>query len=101
MPPSKNDVLEALEYVQDPEIGMSVVELGLVYEIGIVDKIVNIIMTLTTPACPFGPQLIEEVKHMVSSLDGVEKVDVEVTFEPPWNPAEMASDAAKDVLGIW
>jgi metal-sulfur cluster biosynthetic enzyme len=99
--PTKEEILEALQDVVDPEMGLSLVDLGLIYEIGIVDNTVNVIMTLTSPACPFGPTLIDEVRYTVSKLDGVEKADVEVVFDPPWNPEQMASDAAKDVLGIW
>jgi len=100
--PTKEEVYEALYVVSDPEIGLSIVDLGLIYDVGFVgDKIVNVIMTLTTPGCPYGPQLIEEVKEVVRELDGVEKADVEIVWDPPWNPEEMASDEAKDVLGIW
>ncbi|MBU1319430.1 MAG: metal-sulfur cluster assembly factor [candidate division Zixibacteria bacterium] len=99
---TKNAVYEALQFVTDPEIGLSIIDLGLVYDVSIEDdKNIKVTMTLTTPACPYGPALINEVKDVSGSLDGVEKVEVEVVWEPLWNPQEMASDEAKDVLGIW
>lgn len=99
---NKNAVYEALQDVTDPEIGLSIVDLGLVYDVIIEDnKNIKITMTLTTPACPYGPALINDAKDVCGSLDGVEKVDVEIVWEPVWNPQEMASDEAKDVLGIW
>ena len=99
---TKNEVYEALQDVVDPEIGLSIVDLGLVYDVNIEDnKNIKVTMTLTTPACPYGPALINDVKDVTGSLDGVEKVEVEVVWEPLWNPQEMASDEAKDVLGIW
>lgn len=99
---SKRDVYDALSYVTDPEIGLSVTDLGLVYEVKIENGgNVKIIMTLTTPACPYGPALINDAKDTVGSIDGVEKVDIEVVWDPPWDPRLMASDEAKDVLGLW
>ncbi len=99
--PTKEEILEALRDVLDPEMRLSVVDLGLIYEIGIMNKIVNVIMTLTSPACPYGQTLVDEIRYTIKKLDGVEKADVEVVYDPPWNPEQMASDAAKDVLGIW
>lgn len=94
--------MEALAQVKDPEIGLGVVDLGLIYDIDIKDnKNVDIRMTLTTPACPYGPDLIDAIRISVQKLEEVNQVDVEVVFEPPWNPEEMASEYAKDVLGIW
>ena len=99
---TKGEILAQLESVEDPEIALNVVDLGLIYDIVILDnRIVNIIMTLTFPGCPYGPALIVDVENAVKSMDGVEKVDVEVVWDPQWDPATMASDYAKDVLGIW
>ncbi len=95
-------ILEKLKPIEDPEIALGVVDLGLIYDVEIVDnKEVNITMTLTTPACPYGPMLVEQVENAVKAVEGVEKTSVTVVWDPPWNPAEMASDMAKDVLGIW
>ena len=99
---TKDEILAALENVEDPEIALNVVDLGLIYDVAILDnRIVNIIMTLTFPGCPYGPAMIADIEGVVSGLDGVEKVDVDVVWDPPWDPATMASDYAKDVLGIW
>jgi len=100
--PTKSEILAKIEPIEDPEMRLSLVDLGLIYDIMILDnRIVNVLMTLTTPGCPYGLQLIKAVENTVKELDGVEKVDVELVWDPPWNPAEMASEYAKDVLGIW
>jgi len=100
--PTKDEILARLEPIEDPEIKIGLVDLGLIYDINILDnRIITIFMTLTTPGCPYGPQLVEQVRKTVSEMDGVEKVDVEIVWDPPWNPVEMASEYAKDVLGIW
>ena len=100
--PDKSEIMGKIEPVMDPELGLSVVDLGLIYDVVILDnRIINIFMTLTTPGCPYGPQLISGVKNAAAELDGVEKVDVELVWDPPWDPTEMASEYAKDVLGIW
>lgn len=100
--PSKEEILARLEPIEDPEIRVGLVDLGLIYDIEFpAEGNVRISMTLTTPGCPYGPKLVQDVKDAVQSLDGVKDVEVEVVFEPPWNPVEMASEYAKDVLGIW
>ena len=87
--------------VEDPEIGLGLVDLGLIYDIEVLDeKSVYLSMTLTTPGCPYGPTLVADVEKAVKSL-GVENVEIEIVWDPPWNPVEMASEYAKDVLGIW
>lgn len=84
-----DDVRNALKTVEDPEIHMDIVTLELVYDIQIRENgVVGIKMTLTTPACPYGPQLLEEVKQKVKALEGVSDVDLELTFIPPWQPSE-------------
>lgn len=100
--PTKSEIMAKLEPIEDPELGLGLVDLGLIYDVVILDnRIVNIMMTLTTPGCPYGPQLIRSVEAAVKELDGVEKADVEIVWDPPWDPTEMASEYAKDVLGIW
>jgi len=99
---TKDEIIGVIEPIEDPEMRLSIVDLGLIYDVTILDnRIINVFMTLTTPACPFGPQIIESVKQAVGKIDCVEKVDVELVWDPQWNPAEMASEYAKDVLGIW
>jgi metal-sulfur cluster biosynthetic enzyme len=99
---TSNEIREKLMPIQDPEIGLGVVDLGLIYDIDVSDDgKVKILMTLTTPACPYGPELVDAVRISVEKMEGVTEAEVEVVWEPQWNPEEMASDYAKDVLGIW
>jgi metal-sulfur cluster biosynthetic enzyme len=95
---SEDDVTEALSNVIDPELGLDFVELGLVYDVGIEGGTVNITFTLTTPACPIGPQVSEQMKEFVGELDGVEEVVPSMVFTPPWSPDKMSEDA-KFALG--
>ena len=100
--PTREEILAKIAPVEDPEIRVGIVDLGLVYDVVFPDDhTVNISMTLTTPGCPYGPQLVGAVKNAVLELDGVEKVSVALVWDPPWNPTEMASEYARDVLGIW
>lgn len=92
------DVFEALKGVLDPDIQMNIVDLGLVYSVAIEEDQVNVTMTLTTPACPVGPQLMANVEHVVKNLEEVDKVVVNLVWEPMWNPG-MMSDEAKLELG--
>src|SRR4051794_17803680 len=92
------DVEEALSNVIDPELGLDFVELGLIYGIEIEDGRVHVSFTLTTPACPIGPQVTEQIEEFVGELDGVGSVDSTMTFSPPWSPDRMSEDA-KFALG--
>ena len=92
-------VLEALKEVYDPELHYNIVDLGLVYDVEVNDGGVRVVMTLTTPACPIGPMVIEQIQENVGLLPGVHDVDVEITFDPPWHP-EMISDEARADLGL-
>jgi len=95
-------VMDAIKPIQDPEIHLGIVDLGLVYDVIIdEDKIVQVWITLTTPACPLGPVLIAQIQNAVMELPGVKDVDVKLTFSPPWDPRTMASDEVKMQLGIW
>ena len=85
-PPSTEAVTAALGGVLDPELGMSVVELGLIYGIDIADGAVEITMTLTAPGCPLDEVMGEWVRAAVREVPGVERVDVRLTFDPPWTP---------------
>ena len=95
---TEDDVLEALEEVIDPELGLDFVSLGLVYDVEVEDSEVFITFTLTTPACPIGPQVTEQMREFVGDLEGVEKVHPKMVFDPPWSP-EMMSEDAKFALG--
>jgi metal-sulfur cluster biosynthetic enzyme len=96
------EIGEALRAVYDPEIGISIVDLGLLY--GVTkseDGQVNVQMTLTSPACPLGPVIIDQVQYVAGRMPGVENVSVEFVWVPTWDPRTMASEEAKAELGIW
>jgi metal-sulfur cluster biosynthetic enzyme len=96
--PSVDDVEEALANVIDPELGLDFVELGLVYGIEVDGGKVDIEFTLTSPGCPIGPQVSDQMVEFVGELDGVEEVHPHMTFTPPWTPDRMSEDA-KFALG--
>lgn len=96
---TKEAVMEKLREVNDPEMHVNIVELGLVYEVKIDKGMVIIDMTLTSPACPVGPFIIESAEECVKKLEGVTGVVVNVVWEPLWSPDKM-SDEAKMELGI-
>jgi metal-sulfur cluster biosynthetic enzyme len=96
--PTVEDVREALTNVIDPELGLDFVELGLVYEIEVEGDEVYITFTLTSPGCPIGPQVTEQMEEFVGELDGVSKVYPKMVFTPPWSPEAM-SEEAKFALG--
>ncbi len=91
-------VTEALSNVIDPELGLDFVELGLIYGIEIDGGDVSVTFTLTTPACPIGPQVSEQIEEFVGDIEGVEKVATNMVFTPPWTPERMSEDA-KFALG--
>lgn len=99
MPVSEEHVNEALEEVIDPELGLDFPALGLVYDVEIAESDVYITFTLTTPGCPIGPQVTEQMKEFVGDVEGVEKVHPKLVFDPPWSP-EMMSEDAKFALGF-
>ena len=94
-----DDVREALENVIDPELGLDFVELGLVYDIAVEGTEAFITFTLTTPGCPIGPQVSEQMEEFVGDLPGVSAVHPKMVFDPAWNP-EMMTDDAKFALGF-
>ena len=96
---TEDDVTEALTNVIDPELGLDFVELGLVYDVEIDNGTVGITFTLTSPGCPIGPQVSEQMKEFVSELDGVVEVVPKMVFTPPWTPDKMSEDA-KFALGF-
>ena len=89
----REKIIEALKNVQDPEIQLDVWSLGLIYNIEIEGSKVKILMTFTSPMCPYGPALLDDVRRHVSSVEGVGEVDVEITFNPVWGPDKMSEDA--------
>jgi metal-sulfur cluster biosynthetic enzyme len=93
------DVTEALRDVIDPELGLDFVELGLIYDVEVEDGMVRVTYTLTSPGCPIGPQVSEQIEEFVGELDGVQEVQPTMTFSPPWTPERMSEDA-KFALGF-
>ena len=107
MPLQEDTVREQLKKVIDPELFVNIVDLGLIYGVDIVEKEgqtdvfdVNIEMTMTSPMCPAGPQLVGQSKQFVSELENVDQVEVKVVMEPQWTPDLMTEDA-RDELGMF
>lgn len=96
-------VMEALRPIKDPEILLSIVDLGLIYGVDLSEDRTkcSVRMTLTGPGCPVGPQILAAVHNTVSRVPGIKEPDVQLVWDPPWNPVIHASDDAKDALGIW
>ena len=90
---TKDDVVEALHGVEDPELGMDIVELGLMYDVEVDGPKVKVIHSLTSMGCPAGPMIMEDIDRAVRQIPGVEDVDVELTWDPPWTPDKMSDDA--------
>ncbi len=98
---SPDVVRENLKTVIDPEIGIDIVNLGLIYGVDVQDNNIKVEMTLTGPGCPIGPLLQSQVYGVCASQPGARNVQVDLVWTPPWDPRTMASEEAKDVLGIW
>jgi metal-sulfur cluster biosynthetic enzyme len=96
---SENEVMEVLRQVEDPELGMDVVDLGLVYEVAVEGPKVKVLYSLTSMGCPAGPLIAGDMERAVLEVPGVEEVDLELTFDPPWTPDKMSEDA-KFILGF-
>jgi metal-sulfur cluster biosynthetic enzyme len=96
----KERVLEALKNVHDPELGINIVDLGLVYGVEIEGDSVHVTYTLTTMGCPIGPLIEAEMKQLLSGVEGVDEVNAEMVLRPPWTP-EMMSEEAKEALGFF
>ena len=96
---SKEEIIEVLKTINDPEIQLDIWSLGLVYDVGVEGTKVKILMTFTSPMCPNGPALLDDVRRQISAIDGVGEVDVEITFSPVWGPDKMTEEA-RMALGI-
>ena len=97
--PLSNEILEALRHVVDPEVGINVVDLGLVYEARLQDGHARVVMTMTTAACPLGESIVDEARAAIRrNVAGVTAVSVDLVWEPPWQPS-MMSAAARERLG--
>ena len=97
--PSVEEVEDALSNVIDPELGLDFVELGLIYGIDVSGSDVHVTFTLTSPGCPIGPQVSEQIEEFVGELEDVDEVTSTMTFAPPWTPDRMSEDA-KFALGF-
>jgi metal-sulfur cluster biosynthetic enzyme len=97
--PSREEVIDALRVVEDPELGMDIVELGLLYDAEVAGPKVHVTYSLTSMGCPVGPMIEQQIQEVVASLEGIEHVEMELTWEPPWSPERM-SDDAKFILGF-
>ena len=96
---SVDEVTDALRDVIDPELGLDFVELGLIYDVEVEGPTVRVTYTLTSPGCPIGPQVSEQIEEFVGELDGVRNVTSEMVFTPAWSPERMSEDA-KFALGF-
>lgn len=94
--PTKEEAVEVLKNVKDPELDLDVWTLGLIYKIDIANDIINITMTFTTPMCPYGPQLMDNIYNKLKEMQGVKDVKIELTFSPPWLP----SAEVRAMLGV-
>lgn len=96
----KDQVTEMLKTCYDPEIPFNIVDLGLIYSLEVSSGgAVRLKMTLTSPGCPVGPWMIDEIKNACMRVDGITNVDVQIIFDPPWNPS-MMSEAAHKAIGF-
>jgi metal-sulfur cluster biosynthetic enzyme len=96
--PTRDEVIDALRVVEDPELGMDIVELGLLYDAEVEDAKVKVTYSLTSLGCPVGP-IEQQIQEVLSALPGVEEVEAELTWDPPWTPERMSEDA-KFILGF-
>jgi metal-sulfur cluster biosynthetic enzyme len=97
---NQETLVSALRTVKDPELNVNVIDLGLVYSIQTHDDQVEVEMTLTSPACPAGPEILRNAVSALEKVEGITKADVRLVMSPPWSPERM-SDAARDELGFF
>ena len=96
---TKDDVLEALRDVYDPEIPVNIVDLGLVYEVEVADADVEVQMTLTFAGCGMGPYIAQQAEWRLAEVEGIEDINVDLVFDPPWTP-DMITEEGKRLLGL-
>lgn len=97
--PTSEEVMEILRTVEDPELGMDIVDLGLVYEAEVQDSTAKVTYSLTSMGCPAGPLIAQDMDSAIRQVEGIENVELELVFDPPWTPDKM-SDDAKFILGF-
>ena len=96
---TRDDVMEVLRQVEDPELGMDIVDLGLVYEAEVESSTAKVTYSLTSMGCPAGPLIAQDIDSTARQVEGIEDVELELTFDPPWTPDKMSEDA-KFILGF-
>jgi metal-sulfur cluster biosynthetic enzyme len=96
---TREEVMEILRTVEDPELGMDIVDLGLLYEVEVEDSKAKVTYSLTSMGCPAGPLIAGDIETAVRQVEGIQDVELELTFDPPWTPDRM-SDDAKFILGF-
>jgi metal-sulfur cluster biosynthetic enzyme len=96
---TRDEVMEVLRTVEDPELGMDIVDLGLLYEVEVESSTAKITYSLTSMGCPAGPLIAQDIDAAARQVEGIEDVELELTFDPPWTPDKM-SDDAKFILGF-
>lgn len=96
---SQEQIIEKLKQCLDPELGVNIVDLGLIYGVNIEGSRIHVLLTLTTIGCPLDSYFTKDITNRLKSLKGVSDVSVELTFDPPWSPSKM-SDQSKDLLGF-
>ncbi|MGH2710325.1 MAG: metal-sulfur cluster assembly factor [Actinomycetota bacterium] len=96
----ESQVLDALRQVDDPELGINIVDLGLVYDVSIEGDAVHVTYTLTTMGCPIGPLIEQQIKQVIDPIEGIDRVEAEMVLTPPWTPEKM-SEEAKAALGMF
>jgi metal-sulfur cluster biosynthetic enzyme len=96
----EGQVMDALRHVDDPELGINIVDLGLVYDVRIEGDTVHVVYTLTTMGCPIGPLIETQIRQVIEPIEGIDQVDAEMTLSPPWTPDKM-SEEAKAALGMF
>ena len=96
----REQVTEALRNVHDPELGINIVDLGLVYNVSIEGDTVHVTYTLTTMGCPIGPMIEQQIRETIEPIEGIDNVNAEMTLTPPWTPEKM-SEEAKAALGMF
>ena len=97
---TEDKIKETLKGVKDPEVGLNIVDMGLIYNVDISGSKVDIEMTLTSPACPAGPQILSEIDMSLKEIEDIDDVNINVVWSPPWDPSRMSEDG-KDELGIF
>lgn len=95
MTPVRKQIAECLRNVDDPELGINIVDLGLIYDLRFADGDLTITLTMTTPACPLSDYIKRNIRHVMNQVGGVERVHVDIVWHPPWSPEMMAPDVRR------